>query len=267
MRKMPIKRLFIFAVLLLTQACAVSMAQDRLWASIGYEEEVLTETYYTILVVGSKFGITQILAVAEGLCQYKTNRSYYEPYLRVFHRQYLSNGGGLIPHHIYIEGVAFDRYKFWDFYIFDDGTEQRSLLPDLEGEAANPPYYSISCKQGWGVGDRVDLSRVVKGGLIINLYNMSVVFVDGSQWTWNNTTVTITYEASRVGELWVSNVSLNTTLPLQNVYNEATNTLTIYMETLPTLFWIHTLILTVIIIVPTVIIVTVIWRKTKERQP
>jgi len=209
------------------------------------------------------------LAVAEGLCQYKTNRSYYKPYLRVFHKQYLSSGGGLIPGHIYIEGVAFDRYKFWDFCIFDDGTEDRSLLPDIEGEAANPPYYSINCKQGWGVGDPVDLSRVVKGGFIIKLYNMSVVFADGSKWTWNNTEITITYEAQRIGESWTSTVFLNTTLPLQNVYNEATNTLTIYVEMLPTLFWIHAIALTAIITISTVTIVIalIVWKKRKISKP
>jgi len=258
MRKMSVKKLFLLSVLILAQTCAVSTAQDRLWSSVSYEEEVLTETSYKILIVGSKFGITQVLAVAEGLCQYETDISNY---LMASHNQYLSDGGGLIPGHIYIEGVAFDRYKFWDFCIFDDGTEDRSLLPDIEGEAANPPYYSINCKQGWGVGGHANLSRVVKGGLIIKLYNMSVIFVDGSKWTWNNTEVTITYEAQRIGESWTSTVFLNTTLPMQNVYNEATNTLTIYVETLPTLLWIHAIALTAIITIPTFTIVTIIWKK------
>jgi hypothetical protein len=262
----------VFAVFILSWVAGVFLVKNEVAvfeeSELSVPGEILTERSFTIEVLGSSGVVTRPLITAEGWCF--LNEDFMEhlnktgPFNGVYTKFI---GVGMTPLGSYlVEGLGCDWFQFgFTFYSLADGTEHNYPEPLYSGRAREPPLYSTYGRTGRGFrrGIPFDLDEISSGGFLFKLVNVSLFLYDGTELYWENSDITIAYEFFRTGTSWGSTLSVNTTLPLQNFFDNITGTLTINISTIPTILWIHTTIIsTTLLVIPTIILV--IW-KTRKR--
>jgi len=259
----------LFSLLAVAQQESIHTTPCRTEAQAGLMESVLAENLYEIRIITFRSFVTQTLAICRGrLALHYVKEADTANYLMLHFRQQLDEVGTTAFGHGYVKCVAFDWYKFWDFYTTTNGTKHYGLNPDIQGQGLEPPFYCMEVGVETGVGTPLDVQDVVEGHCVLKLFNMSIPFNDGSIWRWENTEVTIVYEFRKEESLWRSSIpTINTTLPLEHAFDETTNTLTIFINALPAMFWTSAVALTFIAALIPLALFTILWMRKKRKKP
>jgi len=269
----------VFAVFILSWAVVAFLIKSEAEVfrkhELGWSGEILSARSFTIRVLGSSGATTHPLITVAGWCFF--NEDFSEKLNRTViyngvSTKFIRVGTTPIGSHM-VNGLGCDWFQFgFTFYLLTDGTEHSYLEPLYSSRARDPPLYPTygTAETGFERGIPFDLDEISMAGFLFKLVNITLSLYDGTELYWENSDITIAYKFFRTDTSWDSTLSMNTTLPLQNHFDNATRTLTIHINTIPTILWIHTTILSATLsVIPTVIIVTVVvvWKKRKRSKP
>lgn len=265
----------VFAVFVLSWVAGVFLVRNETEvfgeSELSVPGEILTERSFTIRVLGSSGIVTRPLITAAGWCF--LNEAFMEhlnktgPYNGVYTR-FIRVGTTLLGS-LMVKGLGCDWFQFgFTFYSLTDGTERSYPEPLYSGRARDPPLYPTygTAETGFRRGVPFDLDEISMGSFLFKLVNVSLILYDGTEYYWEESDITITYKFFRTDNSWNNTLSMNTTLPLQNYFDEPTDTLIIYINAIPAILWIHTTIISTTLSV-TPIITIIIWRKRKRIEP
>ena len=238
---------------------------------LGWSGEILSARSFTIRVLGSSGIVTHPLVTAAGWCFFNEDFSENLNKTVIYNgisTKFIRVGTTPLGSHM-VNGLGCDWYQFgFTFYLLTDGTEHSYPESLYSSRARDPPLYPTygTAETGFRRGIPFDLDEISTGVFLFKLVNVSLCLYDGTELYWENTEITVTYKFFRTGTSWNSTLSMNTTLPLQNHFDNITRTLTIYINTIPTILWIHTTIIsTTLSAIP--VIALIIWKKRKRIIP
>jgi len=262
----------VFAVFILSWAAEALLikAEAEVFKrhELGWSGEILSAQSFTIRVLGYSGVITRPLIMASGWCFFN------EDFIEKLNKTVVLNGVStksirigttLLNSHL-VNGLGCDWFQFgFTYYSLTNGTEYSYPESLYSSRARNPPLYpnSGTAETGFRRGIPFDLSEISTAEFLFKLVNITLSLYDGTELYWENTDITITYNFFRIGTSWNSTLSMNTTLPLQNDFDNATRTLTIRVNAIPTILWIHTTIISTTLSI--IIFITLItWEKRKK---
>jgi hypothetical protein len=224
--------------------------------------QVLTKRSFTIRVLTNWGGIKHPLITARAWCFLSENSTEGVEYVGVSTR-FVGVGTTSLGSSV-VNGLGCDWFQFgFPFYIFRDGTEDSFSMAWYEGRGRSLYPTQGKALAAFETDTPHDLDEISRAGFLFKLLNVTLFLYDGSELYWANSDITITHEFFREDASWNSTISINTTLPLKNSFDTATNTLTIHVNVMPAIIWVHaTIPSTMLSVVPIIAFIT--WRKRKK---